>query len=127
MELIVSFSFWGLYIRWIIGEGRFFHELTSNRLVRKRWYSRSRGSGRLGKSSACSTEHVSPLLHYIHVSHLCDKQVRWYEHKHGTPPSPVTRYEIPVQDLEETLKYQGTTLRTGDIMLVRSGYVRWHK
>ncbi|EKG22417.1 Putative cyclase [Macrophomina phaseolina MS6] len=52
--------------------------------------------------------------------------VRWYEHKHGNPPSPVTRHEIPVSELEETLKYQGTTTRPGDIMLIRSGYVRWH-
>jgi hypothetical protein len=56
---------------------------------------------------------------------LCD-WVRWYEHKHGTPPSPVTRHEIPISEIEETLKYQGTTVRQGDILLIRSGYVRWH-
>lgn len=53
--------------------------------------------------------------------------VRWYEQKHGkAPPSAVTRHEIPVQDLEEVLKFQGTTLRPADILIVRSGYVRWH-
>lgn len=54
--------------------------------------------------------------------------VRWYEHKHGkAPPSPVTRHEIPVAEIDEALKYQGTTTRPGDILIVRTGYVRWHK
>lgn len=53
--------------------------------------------------------------------------LRWYEHKHGNPPSPVTRHEIPASELEETIKYQGLTPRPGDIMIIRSGYVRWHK
>ncbi|GAB7349369.1 hypothetical protein MBLNU459_g8495t1 [Dothideomycetes sp. NU459] len=52
--------------------------------------------------------------------------LRWYEHKHGNPPSPVTRHEIPASELAETMKYQGLTPRPGDIMIVRSGYVRWH-
>lgn len=52
--------------------------------------------------------------------------IRWYEHKHGNPPSPITRHEIPVSELVETMKYQGLTPRPGDIMIVRSGYVRWH-
>ncbi|KAF2468745.1 uncharacterized protein BDR25DRAFT_335171 [Lindgomyces ingoldianus] len=52
--------------------------------------------------------------------------LRWYENKHGNPPSPVSRYAIPVEELEETLKWQGTTTRPGDIMMIRSGYVRWH-
>lgn len=56
-----------------------------------------------------------------------DNQLRWYEHKHGNPPSAITRHEIPAAELEETLRYQGTTTRPGDIMLVRSGYVRWHE
>lgn len=55
-------------------------------------------------------------------------QLRWYEQKNGKePPSPVSRHEIPAKELEETLKWQGTTTRPGDILLVRSGYVRWHK
>ncbi|KAJ9667946.1 hypothetical protein H2201_001751 [Coniosporium apollinis] len=53
--------------------------------------------------------------------------LRWYEQKNGKePPSPVSRHEIPAKELEETLKWQGTTTRPGDILLVRSGYVRWH-
>lgn len=52
--------------------------------------------------------------------------LRWHENTHGNPPLPASRYEIPISEIEETLKYQGTTTRMGDIMLVRSGYVRWH-
>ncbi|CAK4033290.1 hypothetical protein MYCGRDRAFT_92237 [Lecanosticta acicola] len=52
--------------------------------------------------------------------------LRWYEKTRGSPPSPVSRHEIPVADLEECLKWQGTTMRPGDILLVRSGYTRWH-
>ena len=50
----------------------------------------------------------------------------WYEKKHGDPPSAVSRHEIPASELEEVLRYQGTTARPGDILIVRSGYVRWH-
>jgi len=50
----------------------------------------------------------------------------WYEKKHGDPPSAVSRHEIPVSELDEALRYQGTTTRPGDILVVRSGYVRWH-
>jgi hypothetical protein len=57
---------------------------------------------------------------------LCD-WLRWYEEKSGKAPSPVSRHEIPVEELQETLKWQGTTLRQGDILMIRSGYVRWHK
>lgn len=57
---------------------------------------------------------------------LCD-WLRWYEEKNGKAPSPVSRHEIPVEELQETLKWQGTTLRQGDILMIRSGYVRWHK
>lgn len=58
---------------------------------------------------------------------LCD-WLRWYEEKNGkTAPSAVSRHEIPVEELKETLKWQSTTLRQGDILVIRSGYVRWHK
>lgn len=54
--------------------------------------------------------------------------LRWYEHKHGkNAPSPVSTHGITVDELEETLKWQGTTVRPGDILMIRSGYVRWHK
>ena len=51
----------------------------------------------------------------------------WYEEHHGKAPSPITRHEITVDDLEAALKWQGTETKQGDILLVRSGYVRWHK
>lgn len=57
---------------------------------------------------------------------LCD-WLRWYEEKKGKAPSPVTRHEIPIEEIIETLKWQGTTLKQGDIVMIRSGYVRWHK
>ncbi|KAF1970620.1 hypothetical protein BU23DRAFT_581956 [Bimuria novae-zelandiae CBS 107.79] len=50
----------------------------------------------------------------------------WYEEHKGKAPSPVSRHEIPVDELEAALKWQGTTMRPGDIMIIRSGYVRWH-
>ncbi|PSN66454.1 hypothetical protein BS50DRAFT_677653 [Corynespora cassiicola Philippines] len=52
--------------------------------------------------------------------------LRWYEATKGQAPSPVTRHEISVDELNEVLKWQGTSTRQGDILLVRSGYVRWH-
>ena len=58
---------------------------------------------------------------------LCD-WLGWYEEKNGsTAPSPVSRHEIPIMEFEETLFCQGTTLKQGDILMIRSGYVRWHK
>jgi hypothetical protein len=57
---------------------------------------------------------------------LCD-WVRWYEEKNGKAPNPVSRHEIPIEEIAETLKWQGTTLKQGDILMIRSGYVRWHK
>jgi hypothetical protein len=57
---------------------------------------------------------------------LCD-WLRWYEEKKGEAPSPVSRHEIPIDEVIETLKWQGTTLKQGDILIIRSGYVRWHK
>jgi hypothetical protein len=49
-----------------------------------------------------------------------------YEEKNGKAPLAVSRHEIPIMEIEETLKWQGTTLMQGDILMIRSGYVRWH-
>lgn len=57
---------------------------------------------------------------------LCD-WLRWYEEVKGEAPSPVSRHEIPVQEVRECLEWQGTKLRQGDVLMIRSGYVRWHK
>jgi hypothetical protein len=52
---------------------------------------------------------------------------RWYEETKGEKaPLAVSRHEIPIDEIEETLKWQGTTLKQGDILMIRSGYVRWH-
>jgi kynurenine formamidase len=51
---------------------------------------------------------------------------KWYESTHGDPPSPVSRHEIPVSELDACLKWQGTTTRPGDILIIRSGYTKWH-
>lgn len=51
----------------------------------------------------------------------------WYEHKNGKAPSAVSTHAITVEELEETLNWQGTETRPGDIMMIRSGYVRWHE
>lgn len=53
--------------------------------------------------------------------------MRWYEETNGKAPSPVSRHEIPIEEVEAALKAQGTSVRQGDILIVRSGYVRWHK
>jgi hypothetical protein len=57
---------------------------------------------------------------------LCD-WLRWYEEKKGKAPSPVSRHEIPIEEIAQTLEWLGTTLRQGDVLMIRSGYVRWHK
>jgi hypothetical protein len=57
---------------------------------------------------------------------FCD-WLRWYEEKNGKAPSSVSRHEIPIEEIEETLKWQGTEVKQGDILMIRSGYVRWHK
>lgn len=58
---------------------------------------------------------------------LCD-WLRWYEETTGkTAPSAVSRHEIPIEEIEATLTWQGTETRQGDILLIRTGYVRWHE
>jgi len=41
-------------------------------------------------------------------------------------PGPIGRSEIPIAELDEVIKHYGITFRPGDILLVRSGFVRWH-
>lgn len=55
----------------------------------------------------------------------------WWESTHPSSepaPSPITRHEIPLSELQEVARSQGLEekLRPGDILLVRSGFVRWH-
>jgi hypothetical protein len=53
--------------------------------------------------------------------------LRWWEKTNGDAPAPHARHEIRVGELDEVAKSQGVTLRQGDILMIRSGYVRWHK
>ncbi|OAG42762.1 hypothetical protein AYO21_03045 [Fonsecaea monophora] len=54
------------------------------------------------------------------------QQVRFYERRDGRAPDPWTRYEIPLGDIQAALEDQGTTPRQGDILMIRSGYVKRH-
>lgn len=42
------------------------------------------------------------------------------------PPVPVTSHGIPVSELEEVAKFQGTEFKVGDILIVRSGFMVWY-
>ncbi|KAL7964394.1 hypothetical protein HDV63DRAFT_409450 [Trichoderma sp. SZMC 28014] len=54
--------------------------------------------------------------------------LRWWEHQNPgkEAPSAISTYSIPASELEEVLKFQGTEYRQGDILIVRTGFVRWH-
>ncbi|KAJ4030055.1 hypothetical protein NW756_009140 [Fusarium oxysporum] len=56
------------------------------------------------------------------------KHLSWWEHHNPglEAPSPITCHKIPVSELEAALAFQGTELKQGDILIVRSGFVRWH-
>jgi kynurenine formamidase len=51
--------------------------------------------------------------------------VSWAESK-SIQYSPVEYHEISVKDLEAVAAAQGTEIRPGDILLVRSGFVKWY-
>lgn len=51
---------------------------------------------------------------------------RWAE-KQGIQYSPIERHGISEKDLEAVAAWQGTTFRQGDILLIRSGFVKWYK
>ncbi|KZT53026.1 hypothetical protein CALCODRAFT_501535 [Calocera cornea HHB12733] len=53
---------------------------------------------------------------------------RWHAlTRPGVPhPSPVTSHGIPVSELDAVAAFQGTPLRRGDILLVRSGFTKWY-
>lgn len=40
--------------------------------------------------------------------------------------SPTEAHAITVRELERVAKHQGTELQPGDILLIRSGFVKWH-
>lgn len=45
---------------------------------------------------------------------------------HNVTYNPTTRHAISHTDLEAVAASQGTEFRPGDILLVRSGFVKWH-
>ncbi|SPO25625.1 uncharacterized protein UTRI_03349_B [Ustilago trichophora] len=54
--------------------------------------------------------------------------VQWWEStKSADEPIPPANssYPIPLSQIKEVLAWQGTQLRTGDILLLRTGVVRW--
>lgn len=53
-------------------------------------------------------------------------KVRFYENRDGKAPDAWTRFEIPVADLRAALADQGTVPKQGDLLMIRSGYVRRH-
>jgi hypothetical protein len=53
--------------------------------------------------------------------------VKWYEDTKGnTPPSANSSSAISLDDVKNCLAHQNTTLQPGDILLVRTGFVKWH-
>ncbi|KAH8704967.1 hypothetical protein BGW36DRAFT_284683 [Talaromyces proteolyticus] len=55
--------------------------------------------------------------------------VRWWEHKNPNEvlPSAISTHRIPVSEVEEVLRFQGTECRQGDIFIMRTDFVRWHE
>ncbi|KEF63826.1 uncharacterized protein A1O9_01804 [Exophiala aquamarina CBS 119918] len=51
---------------------------------------------------------------------------RWAESQ-GIRYSPIERHAISEKDLEAVATWQGTDFREGDILLIRSGFVKWYK
>jgi kynurenine formamidase len=51
---------------------------------------------------------------------------RWREHT-GSPFDYRAPYAITPEDLASTLADQGTTVETGDILLIRTGWMTWYK
>ncbi|BCS28592.1 uncharacterized protein APUU_70162A [Aspergillus puulaauensis] len=54
--------------------------------------------------------------------------LRWWQDHNPTanPPNPASRWAISVSEIEKTLEWQGTECRPGDILLLRTGFVKWH-
>ena len=51
--------------------------------------------------------------------------VSWAEKK-GIQYNPMSRHQIFVKDLDEIAKEQGVQFHTGDILIVRSGFIKWY-
>ncbi|CAG9993040.1 unnamed protein product [Clonostachys byssicola] len=88
-----------------------------------------------------STDQLTPLeipVAYIYTD-VCQKGgivgrgvladwVRWWELTRPEIPLPQVNspHAIPISEIEEVLNYQNTTPRQGDILFLRTGYIRWY-
>ncbi|TGO83374.1 hypothetical protein BPOR_0657g00050 [Botrytis porri] len=50
-----------------------------------------------------------------------------YAQRHNISYSPVTRHEISVETIEKIAKEQGVVFKEADILIVRSGFVKWYE
>jgi kynurenine formamidase len=49
-----------------------------------------------------------------------------YTERHNIVYDPTDRFTISLDDLKAIIKEEKVELKVGDILLVRSGYVKWH-
>lgn len=49
-----------------------------------------------------------------------------WSNSHGISYSPIGWHGITTSELEAVANWQGTTLRPGDVLLIRSGFVKWY-
>lgn len=52
---------------------------------------------------------------------------RSWAKEHHIDYSPIKRHAISEKDLETVAAWQGTEFRQGDVLLIRSGFVKWYK
>jgi len=50
-----------------------------------------------------------------------------YAERHGIKYSATTRHEISINDIETAAKEQGVVFKPNDILIVRSGWVKWYE
>jgi len=50
-----------------------------------------------------------------------------YAERHNVSYSATTRHDITVKDLEAAAKEQGVEFKPADILIVRSGWVKWYE
>ncbi|KAJ9640577.1 hypothetical protein H2204_003205 [Knufia peltigerae] len=90
-------------------------------------HSHTNGTHRKAKSRDCARQTGAKGVELLDVEFSLTWYVRFYEKRDGRAPDPWTRHEIKVADLEAALQDQaGTQTRQGDILMIRSGYVKRH-
>lgn len=74
-----------------------------------------------------SIGYVCSKYHGVYVRLTATTQLAWWEHRNQgreVPPA-ISNHSISVADIEEVLNYQNTEVKQGDIVIARTGYVRW--